>query len=396
MKLNQGKMSILCVDDEELILKSLRRQLRSIDTQCHIELAQSSKVALQLLARYHEQGRPFALLIVDHLMPEMNGDELLKQATQMSPQTYQVMLTGQIDGFTIGALINHAKLFRFLAKPWSIEELTVVVKSALSSFQRDMDLLKQQQANARLTRQLHQAQKMEILGNLSGEIAHDFNNLLHVVMLSAESIQENLKHAPLDHNISTAVHDIMAACNQAGKLSTQLLSLSKQSDDLKVVFDLSLSIRPTITLLKRLIPSRIKLHYTPCSSPLMLYGNENALQQVLMNLVINAKDAIKELGNIHVTLTSHQQPQTQDLLVGQLHVHTYARLRVADTGLGIAQPMLHQIFEPFFSSKGDQGTGLGLAIVYNTIVRHLGGAIDVSCDEQTLFDIYIPLSEVNS
>ena len=144
---NRRSLSILCVDDEDIILKSLQRQLRKIYPQGHIELARSSMIALTLLKKRVDSATPFALMIVDHLMPGMNGDELLKQATLISPQTYQMMLTGQVDGKTMGGIINHARLFRFLSKPWSIEELTVAVNNALDSFQRDLDLYDQQKKN---------------------------------------------------------------------------------------------------------------------------------------------------------------------------------------------------------------------------------------------------------
>ena len=404
MKSNQRSLSILCVDDEEIILKSLRRQLREICSHVHIELAQSSSVALALIEKRKQMGTPFALMIVDHIMPGMKGDELLRQATLTSPTTYQIMLTGHIDGETIGQIVNHARLFRFLSKPWLIEELTVAVNSALDSFQRDLDLHEQQQTNKQLAYQLRQTQKMEILGNLSSEIAHDFNNLLNVVVLSADSIKADLEeikdlinlknHNDLLNNSFSTLDDISFACMHAGKLTQQLLSLSRNTDNIKEAFDVGECTSNTVTLLKRLMPPDVQLSYQPYPTPLMIYGNENALQQVVMNLVINAKDAIKEAGAIEVSLYMHQQNQTQHYLAGSIQAGQYVCISVKDTGLGISDELLHKIFEPFVSSKGQGGTGLGLSIVYNTIVTGLKGAIDVTCIDYTLFKVYIPLHSI--
>ena len=406
MSLGRQKISVLCVDDEEIILKSLRRQLRLVSPNIRCEFAQSSEVALNLMERRNSTQSPFVLMIVDHLMPGMKGDELLKKSTLLSPNTYQIMLTGQIDGATVGQVVNHARLFRFLSKPWSFEELNVAVHSALDSYQRDNELREQQITNKRLAHQLRQSQKMEILENLSSEIAHDFNNLLNVVSLGTDALKDDLEHIqdqeevsnlnPLIKDSLSTLNDISFACHHASKLAKQLLSLSRDSENIEEEFDVIECTRKTITLLQRLMPQDVCLLFTPHPTSLIALGNETALQQVIMNLVINAKDALQSSGTIEVSLFRDQRDEDQHYLVGSIEAGQCICLSVKDNGVGIDDSLVHQIFEPFVSSKGKDGTGLGLSIVYNTVVTSLKGAINVETRGETRFDIYIPLVETHS
>ena len=140
------KWSVVCVDDEEVILRSLRRQLREMIPDYRIEVSSRAEQVPELLTRLEQRGRPAALLISDQVMPNMRGDELLQLITEQSPDTYQVMLTGQADGESVGRAVNNAKLFRFLAKPWSADELALTVKKALESFHRDIELRRSAEA----------------------------------------------------------------------------------------------------------------------------------------------------------------------------------------------------------------------------------------------------------
>ena len=399
------KLTIICVDDEPTILQSLRKQLRTFRPNCHIQVLQSGRDALELIKERAELNHPYALLIVDHAMPEMRGDELLRAVTQLSPQTYQVLLTGQISGETMGQIINHSNLFRFLAKPWKAEELEHVVNSALDSFQRDQALDEQKKVNQKLSDQLRQAQTVELLSHLSSEIAHDFNNLLNIITLSTDSLQMNLEDIrahlssvtkePSDQLFTeplNTIQDVRLACQQAQNMAQQLLGLSKDSEDIKSDFELGQNLEKTLNLLKPLIPDSISFTYQMSEGPLVVHGNENALQRVIMNLVINARDAIGSSGHIRVKAGVHTQSDERECSTGILNAQQYAYIQVADDGAGISNEQINKIFEPFFTSKGEGGTGLGLTIVYQVIVSSLKGVIDVSCDDETIFHLYIPLS----
>ena len=394
----RDKPTILCVDDDELVLRSLRRQLRRIVPHAKIELMSDGLQALELLSTRFRGGRPFSLLIVDQVMPKLTGDELLVRATIQSPDTYQVMLTGEVDGITVGRAVNEAQLFRFISKPWSEEELTVTVQRALDFFQRDHALREEQQANEELASQLRQSQKMELLGTLSGGIAHDFNNLLSVILLSAEGLQDDLRTNQLTTERHTAsleaVHDILSACGQATKLTRQLLSLTRNTNDRDEPFSATEGLKESLKLLKRLLPQEVTLcHQLPSAQELYLRGSENAFQQVIMNLVLNARDAISGAGRIQISISPYDSLHSRVCLAGELSVRPYLLLSVSDSGEGISPEKMRQLFDPFFSSKGELGTGLGLTVVYNTVVRSMGGAIDVESDGETIFSIYLPLEK---
>ena len=125
--------SIICVDDEEIVLNSLRRQLRKIAKGYRIEVATTGSQALQTIEYLKHRARPVALVITDQVMPMMNGDDLLIKIKDVSPETYQVMLTGQADGESVGRAVNEGSLFRFMAKPWSEHELQLTVQTALDA-----------------------------------------------------------------------------------------------------------------------------------------------------------------------------------------------------------------------------------------------------------------------
>lgn len=128
---------IICVDDEEVVLTSLRRQLREIAPQYKVGLAKNADDALSLFARAADQQRPVPLLICDQLMPGMLGDELLARVAQQYPHTVQVMLTGQASPDAIGRAINNGRLFRFLSKPWQLEDLQLSVRAAIKTHNQE-------------------------------------------------------------------------------------------------------------------------------------------------------------------------------------------------------------------------------------------------------------------
>jgi CheY-like chemotaxis protein len=237
--------------------------------------------------------------------------------------------------------------------------------------------------------QFRQAQKMEAVGRLAGGVAHDFNNLLMVISGYAEVILEGLD---LDHPLREKGQAIQLAADRATTLTRQLLAFSrKQLLELKVV-DVNAIVRDMERLLQPLIGENVVLATQLCPESPHTRADAGQLEQVLMNLVVNAKDAMPAGGNLTI--------QTQSIVVDESHRRgqtfirpgKYVLLSVRDTGMGMDKETQSRIFEPFFTTKEKgKGTGLGLSTVYG-IVKQSGGYVMVQSEIErgTTFHIYLP------
>jgi len=239
--------------------------------------------------------------------------------------------------------------------------------------------------------QLLQAQKMEAVGRLAGGVAHDFNNLLTPILGYAELLREDLLRAGFDPH---RVDRIAQAAGKARDLTQQLLSFGrKQPMDMRTV-DLNALVDAFVPILYRTIRESIHIRLDLGPGPLLVRADRTRLEQIIMNLMVNAQDAIADQGTIIlrtalVTLTEedvHGFPEAQP--------GPHVLLQVADTGRGIDPQALAHVFEPFFTTKTvGKGTGLGLATVYGIVKQH-GGSIRLASapDRGSTFNIHLPLT----
>ena len=236
-----------------------------------------------------------------------------------------------------------------------------------------------------LEEQLRQSQKMEAIGRLAGGIAHDFNNLLTIIGGRAELL--TLLAEP-DHPMNNGLQAIHDAAMRAGALTRQLLAFSRRQTLRAQDLDLGHVVEHMMPMLERVIGEDIELRYTPGTAGWLIHGDAAQIEQILMNLVVNARDAMKAGGNIDIT-TNHRPISAAH---PELEPGDYVELAVADTGCGIPPEIRDKVFDPFFTTKGvGEGTGLGLATVHG-IVRQSGGAIELSSepDQGTRFAILFP------
>ncbi len=240
----------------------------------------------------------------------------------------------------------------------------------------------------KLHEQLLQAQKMESIGRLAGGIAHDFNNILSGILGYASLMKSKMKAS---HPFYTYVETIERGAVRASELTARLLGFARKGQFSKVSLDVNKIILDTVQLLQSTIQKTIEIKRELESGIPRVSGDPSQIHQVVMNLCVNARDAMPDGGRL--TLSSGSRyiaapPVTPD---GPLPAGTYVFIRIQDTGSGMDAETKRRIFEPFFTTKENKGTGLGLAMVYGVVQNH-GGFVNVESEPGTgsTFTIYFP------
>ncbi|MBT8340401.1 MAG: response regulator, partial [Desulfatitalea sp.] len=240
----------------------------------------------------------------------------------------------------------------------------------------------------RLQTQLLNAQKMEAIGTLAGGIAHDFNNILTSILGFTELAMEDTKANPL---VLEHLNEIFSAGKRAKQLVRQILAFARQADDACRPIRIDTIVKEVLKLLRSSIPVSIDIKQH-INSDAMVMGNAIQVYQIMMNLCANAAQAMEdEGGRLEVSLsnTSFNDARARHL---NLKSGDYVKLKVSDTGPGIAPEIIDTIFDPYFTTKGPgEGTGMGLAVVHG-IVQNYGGTIraDSKPKKGTVFTVYLP------
>ncbi len=255
----------------------------------------------------------------------------------------------------------------------------------------------EQHDRQRLQQHLQQSSKMEAIGQLAGGIAHDFNNLLGAVIGFARFLEQDL---PQDSQQYQFARRILSACYRGRDLVSQILAFTRPPTLERHAIDLRVVVRESRDLLAGSLPPTTCLALEPGETPLLVQGNETQLGQIVVNLCINAHDALGgRPGEIAVSLSRIDPggPEASRSMVvgGLVEGRAYARLDISDTGSGIPSENLARVFEPFFTTKErGRGTGLGLAVVHG-IIHSYGGACGVESElgRGTRFSVYLPLAD---
>ncbi len=242
-----------------------------------------------------------------------------------------------------------------------------------------------------LEAQLRQVQKLEAVGRLAGGVAHDFNNNLAVISACAELTISDLTEA--GHPTDT-VEEILRAANQAHVLTRQLLTFSRQQVTRPIVLDPNVVVRDVERMISRIIEEnvRITVHLSPATLPVRV--DPGQLEQVLLNLAVNARDALPHGGEISMITTAREVDEDTIAMYGLATPGRYVVIAVSDNGTGMSREVRAQIFDPFFTTKEPgKGTGLGLATAYG-IVSAAGGAISVYSEVGvgSTFRVYLPVA----
>jgi len=244
-----------------------------------------------------------------------------------------------------------------------------------------------------LEQQLQQSQKMEAVGRLAGGIAHDFNNLLMVISGYAEFLLERIGSDPA---LRSPAQEIASAAGRASSLTRQLLAFSRKQMLAPKILDLNAVVTENLKMLTRMIGEDIDLVMVPASGLGAVRADSGQIEQVIMNLAVNARDAMPSGGKLTIETANVALDESHARFQAPLKPGNYVMLSISDTGAGMDSETQSKIFEPFFTTKGTKGTGLGLSTVYG-IVKQSGGYIWVNSEpgKGTTFKIYFPrLSEV--
>ncbi len=241
----------------------------------------------------------------------------------------------------------------------------------------------------KLERQVLHAQKMESIGTLAGGVAHDFNNLLAIIQLQAEFLKIKVEGSAEQ---AKAVDEILAVVTRAAALTRQLLLFSSRQAFQLRDLDLSVSVAETIKMLDRIVGEHIRIQSNMVREPMVVRADPSMVDQVLLNLVINARDAMPDGGDLTIETSGVEFDQFAVSQSPQARVGSFVCLTVSDRGSGIPSENLSKIFEPFFTTKAvGQGTGLGLASVFGIVRQHQGWVnVYSEVGEGTTFRIYLP------
>jgi signal transduction histidine kinase len=331
----------------------------------------------------------------------------------LSP-THALIMTMAVVGYFLGlAGLGHAGLYqpRFTFSPAGLAFLEVSVRMimlvstvgfltflntrglrrALSEL--ELEVAERRRVEASLSQSQErerQAQKMDALGRLAGGVAHDFNNLLVAILSGSEEIGE---HLPADHPMLPVAAEIKAAGLRAAALVRQLLTFSRKSDHHPVPTDLGASVLGLAKLLRRVLGSQLTLEVEAAPGTWLVLIDPTNLEQVIMNLAINARDSMPGGGRLRLETYTVALTGASGEPAG-VPPGSWACLAVQDTGTGMSAEVRERIFEPFFTTKAvGEGTGLGLATVFG-IVEQARGLILVESEpgRGTLFRVYLPVA----
>jgi PAS domain S-box-containing protein len=350
-----------------------------------------------------DQGR---IVLANAQVARLTGypyDELLGQyAVILAPPSARAEYIRRHRSFFVRGSLDPDEREFFLRRKDGTELPCEVALSTLASEEgllavaaiRDISERKRaQEIEARLEARLHQSERLESVGQLAGGIAHDFNNLLAVILSYARFLRDELDEG---HPLGDDVREIEWAAERAADLTHQLLIFSRRDKPEPVPLDLNAIVRDTERLLGRTIGDHVDLSTSSSGVPCPVLADPGQIEQVLLNLAVNARDAMPDGGKISIETECLELDAPEAKARVGAGAGRYVRLAVSDNGHGMNSEVAARAFEPFFTTKRvGEGTGLGLASVYG-IVTQAGGHIDLSSEPGvgTTVTVHLPATEM--
>jgi signal transduction histidine kinase len=362
-----AKQVILCVDDEHTILDSLKLELTKLLGDSYIiDTEEGALEALEVVENLLSRGYEIPLIISDHIMPEMKGDEFLRRVHKISPKTLKIMLTGQASIDAVGNAIKYARLYRYIPKPWDVTDFDLTIKEALHSYEQERKIehfyADLEQKIVERTQELQE--KNEILLKLDQEkneflgiVAHDLKNPLSAIKSLSGELERSIDKIP-QSQLLKFIRIIQMASRQMFNLINNLLDVNAiESGKINITCQ-RLNLLPIIHALLEIYSDRarekhIRLHFSSELSEGYILGDENIVQQILDNLISNALKYSPYHKNIYVRVYSYQN---------------CIRCEIQDQGPGLSAEDQQQLFGKFARltprpTGQEHSTGLGLFIV---------------------------------
>jgi two-component system, cell cycle sensor histidine kinase and response regulator CckA len=381
-----NRLRILLVEDDEndaaLVERRLRRDGLAVELQ-RVDTAEAMRAALA--------ERPWDVVLSDFTMPQFSGlkaFDLLRETARDIPFIFVSGTVGEevaVRAMKLGAadFLVKADLAR-LAPAIEREVRERDARAAQVQVEREL-----RAALEAKEEQLRQSQKMEAVGRLAGGVAHDFNNMLSVILCYAEIASAGL---PSDDERLGHLWEIRSAGKRAADLTKQLLLFSRHQDVERRVLDLSPLIGGMEKLCRRLLGEDVEFVHRTLESSARVRVRSGHVEQLVMNLAVNARDAMPTGGRLTIETSNVLLRDTTGLGAIPIAPGAYVRISVSDTGTGMDRATQARIFEPFFTTKErGKGTGLGLSTVFG-IVQQSEGTIDVISEpgKGTTFHVYLP------
>ena len=367
---------ILIVDDEKGVRRALENSLkRSKQFRSEIATAEGGETALGQL-----ELKQYDLLLSDYKMPGMNGVELLAAVREKYPKMIRILITGHHDLEIVEDATARADMDFYLKKPWDDVELSSLMHYALEKKRLEDELRRytdhlEEEIQLRL-KEVIQAEKLASLGQLVAGIAHEINSPLTVISLYAQMLASIIS----EEKPKQYVEVIISHVNAVSRIVSGLLDFSRSSKTEKVNIDLNEVTLKVLNVIKyQLDLSQISVNSEMLLPMPLVFADPDRIQQVIMNIIINAHQAMGKGGTISIVTERYDEETVQ--------------LSISDNGKGIADKDRDSIFKPFFTTKSTGGTGLGLSISKEIIDSH-GGELDFesTVGEGTSFNIRLPIN----
>ncbi len=364
--------------------KQVEDMLRKLS---HAVEQSSSSIVITDRAGKIEYINPTCTLITGYSLDEMSGQNLrMQQADEASESAYEQLWAAITAGKEWRGELHNRK--KNGDRYWESVSVSPI-RDAAGSITNFLAVKEDTTARRELEEQFRQSQKMEGIGRLAGGVAHDFNNILAAIQLDAGLLRNRENVSP---ELTELADDIGEAVQRGAALTRQLLLFSRNEVLREQDLDLNQSIEGMMKMLRRTIGEDVEMQLKLSGQPMFLRADAAMLDQVLLNLVLNARDAMPAGGRLVIETSSADFDEQAMLQSGSVRQGSYICLSVSDTGHGVPREIHSKIFEPFFTTKPvGKGTGLGLATVFGIVQQHHGWInVDSEVDQGTTIRIYLP------